>query len=269
MKRATLFIILLLVAASLATAADPFRVNQDMNLMQNQIYNATWVNTTSIEANTTILYNYLEFVERLSEVNPPTDEIRMYAFDQSGKSQLKIVNSDGIEKVVARDSVKIVRNGGVTAMSAGDIVYLNGSTGNVAEVYLAIANHPEKTADGVMIEDCSSGSYCYMGRIYNLEGIDLGAYSEGDEIFLSPTTPGEFVINEPDHPYIKQSIGEITKATASGVLDIHVKTANHLSSGTIENHFEIGDATSVNKSVCLYDGTDHCIICKGSSFKKI
>ena len=105
----------------------------------------------------------------------------------------------------------IVRNTSLTTtLIKGQIVYLNGATGNRPNAFLAQAN-TEATSSGTFgvvtsdIASNSDGEIAMLGTLHNLatngsSPFTLDTLVEGDLLWLSPTTPG-FVTNiKPNAP---------------------------------------------------------------------
>jgi len=216
--------------------------------------------------------SYIDFDEQLTESTPSADVERFYAFDKSGKTILKSENSDGITKTYAHDDISIVRNASTFTINTGELVYSDGSTGNVQDVKLAIATTTTKVpAIGVAIEDISSGGFGYIARRYELDGIDTSMFSEGDEVYLSTSTLGGIQNMEPTHPFLIQHVGTVLKSNAgAGIINFTIdQYVGHTEDGTIESTFSIGQPDSTDVKVEFYRnvGNNEDISFKGYEFE--
>jgi hypothetical protein len=105
----------------------------------------------------------------------------------------------------------IVRNTSLTTtLIKGQIVYLNGATGNRPNAFLAQAN-TEATSSGTFgvvtsdIASNSDGEIAMLGTLHNLatngsSPFTLDTLVEGDLLWLSPTTPGFVTKIKPNAP---------------------------------------------------------------------
>lgn len=95
-----------------------------------------------------------------------------------------------------------VRNETEATLTKGTVVYINGGAGNKVTVTKAIATGDETSAQtfGVVISDIpnnQNGYVCVLGLVENL---DTSAYTEGQQLYLSPTTAGAFTTTKPSAP---------------------------------------------------------------------
>lgn len=110
-----------------------------------------------------------------------------------------------------------VRNATGIQINNGQLVYVNGATGNRPTVALAKAD-AEATAHALIgmatddIPDNSDGFITIVGTVHNL---DTSTYTEGDELFLSASTAGAFTNVAPSSPNFVVKIGVVTRSNVS------------------------------------------------------
>jgi hypothetical protein len=145
-------------------------------------------------------------------------------------------------EVTNADSVTLVR---------GDVVYLFGATGNRASVKLAsaVGDITSSTTFGIVEDTIAPNN---IGTIVNqgvIDGLNLGAYSPGDSIWLS-TTAGDFTNVKPVAPTHTVFLGVVERAN-NGNGQIYVKVQNGYELGELHNVLTNGATTG---QVLTYDG---------------
>lgn len=117
---------------------------------------------------------------------------------------------------IGQENVVRVRNRTGTAMTQGQVVYINGATGNTPTVNLAIATS-FTTADiiGVLTTDIANEGFGYATTTGLVNGLDTDAYTEGAAVFLSATTAGTFTMTEPAAPNYSIQVGVILRKSPS------------------------------------------------------
>jgi hypothetical protein len=171
----------------------------------------------------------------------------------------------------------------------GNLVYVSGATGAVTEMSLAKADSGS-TASGTIAmatEDITQNQQGYYTAFGLARDIDTSLYTEGDQLYLSPTTAGGFTDVAPTSPNYTVKIGTVIRAHAiEGIILVNISnrtnnfvhitgmTANlipyadangflteiatfffnaglHLKADSLKQYFGAGDDMSV-----FYDGTD-------------
>jgi collagen type VII alpha len=121
-----------------------------------------------------------------------------------------------------------VKNATVSTLAKGTVVYISGATGANALVSPAQANAESTSATTIGFLDSSlatgaDGLVIVEGVI---SGIDTSAATEGDPVWLSPTTAGGVVFglaNKPHAPNHLVYLGVVTRAHAVvGEIQIHI-----------------------------------------------
>jgi len=144
-----------------------------------------------------------------------------------------------------------VRNTTASAMTPGQVVYINGSTGTTPTI--ALANNKQDSTSamtfGFVRGNIPVNGFGYITTFGPLEGVNTNAYTEGEVIYLD-SIPGQFTHDKPQAPYHMVTLGYIIKKSG-GNGTIYAK---------IQNGYELDELHNVritepvlNKSVIIYD----------------
>lgn len=158
-------------------------------------------------------------------------ELAINTFD--GKVYLK--KNDGTDTVVdltAATSVDVVvRNETGNTVPAGSVVYLSGSSGNKALIALAQANS-EASSTGTYavvktsIANNQNGLAVVVGQVTKL---DTSAYTAGQVLWLSPTTPGGYTTTKPQAPNHAVYVAIVTRSSATqGTIEVKIQNGYEL-----------------------------------------
>lgn len=126
---------------------------------------------------------------------------------------------------IGQENIVRVRNRSGADMTQGQVVYVDGATGNTPTVELAIATS-FATADiiGVLTTDIANNGFGYATINGLVNGLDTDAYTEGAAVFLSATTPGAYTMTEPVNPNYSIQVGVILRKSPSvGTLLVSVQ----------------------------------------------
>ena len=95
-----------------------------------------------------------------------------------------------------------VRNTTGATLTKGTVVYITGATGQLPTVSKAIATNDSTSAQtlGVMSADLANNSNGYVTIIGLVTGMDTSAYTDGAQLYLSPTTAGTYTTTKPYAP---------------------------------------------------------------------
>jgi hypothetical protein len=142
-------------------------------------------------------------------------------YDASNKGTIDIGNTDTATVVKA-----YVTNAEAVTITKGQVVYIFGASGDRASVKLA-----KNTSDtfssktlGIVRADIAAGAAGWITTQGQVSGINLGAYSPGDILWLD-SVPGGFTKNKPQAPYHSVFLGVVERANAGNGL-IYVKPQN-------------------------------------------
>jgi hypothetical protein len=130
----------------------------------------------------------------------------------------------------ASDTATVVKayvtNAEAVTITKGQVVYIFGASGDRASVKLA-----KNTSDtfssktlGIVREDIAAGEAGWITTQGQVSGINLGAYSPGDVLWLD-SVPGGFTATKPQAPYHSVFVGVVERANPGNGL-IYVKPAN-------------------------------------------
>lgn len=89
------------------------------------------------------------------------------------------------------------------AISDGEIVMFAGAQGSHLLIARADMSDPgffPEAVIGVATQDFALNDFGYVTSFGKVRGLDLSAYSEGDLIYLDPSTPGGYTTSEPTPP---------------------------------------------------------------------
>ena len=96
----------------------------------------------------------------------------------------------------------LVRNNTGATLAKGTVVYINGSLGQNSTVAKAIATSDATSAQtlGLMTANLAYNATGYVTVIGVLTGMDTSAFTDGQQLYLSPTTAGTFTATKPYAP---------------------------------------------------------------------
>ena len=119
-----------------------------------------------------------------------------------------------------------VRNSSGVSMPKGSVVYINGATGNKPTVALARANSDASSAQtlGLLqttLANNAEGNVVIVGSVIDL---NTSAFTEGQQLYLSPTTAGVYTTTKPYAPNHLVYVGVVTRAhPTQGVIEVKVQ----------------------------------------------
>ena len=124
-----------------------------------------------------------------------------------------------------------VRNSTGSTLTAGQIVYINGALGNRPTVALSKADS-EATSAGTyaMVETAipnnTDGTVITSGTV---SALDTSALSDGDKLYLSPTTAGAWTTTKPSAPNHLVYIGTVTRSHPNqGTIQLRIQNGYEL-----------------------------------------
>lgn len=155
----------------------------------------------------------LENVDNTSDLDKPISTATQTALDAKMTTATYDTDGDGI--VDFADVVPIiVRNSTGATLLKGQIVYLSGSTGNRPNAVLAQANDEATSSKtiGMVIADIPNNTDGQVACVGTRHDIDTSAFTAGDSVWLSATTPGGIVNTPPAEPNHTVFIGFIARS---------------------------------------------------------
>jgi len=115
----------------------------------------------------------------------------------SGVADLSVAVSGSTTNVIV-----LVRNATGATLTKGTAVYINGATGQNPTVTKAQANNDTNSAQtlGLMTADLANNSNGYVTIIGLITNINTSAFTDGQQLYLSPTTAGTLTATKPYAP---------------------------------------------------------------------
>jgi hypothetical protein len=115
----------------------------------------------------------------------------------SGVADLSVAVSASTTNVIC-----LVRNTTGATLIKGTAVYISGATGQNPTVSKAQANNDTNSAQtlGLMSANLANNSNGYVTIIGLIQNIDTSAYTDGQQLYLSPTTAGTLTATKPHAP---------------------------------------------------------------------
>lgn len=193
----------------------------------------------------------LKVVEQAEPSTPGSTEMVLWAEDVSGKSRLYMKGSDGIVVAPARDAIALGYNNTAGSLSAYSLIYFSGgATGGVPHMDLARADSATTMpCVGVLMETTGIGAVGRVMMMGRLGGLNLGAFSGGDRLYVSPTVAGGFTTTAPLYPDLRQRIAVVAAAVAApnGAVDILFGTVDDRVAGALQSattEVQVNNATA-------------------------
>lgn len=152
-------------------------------------------------------------VDNTSDFDKPISNATQTALDAKMTTATYDTDGDGI--VDFADVVPIiVRNSTGATLLKGQIVYLSGSAGNRPNAVLAQANDESTSSKtiGMVIADIPNNTDGQVACVGTRHDIDTSAFTAGDSVWLSATTPGGIVNTPPAEPNHTVFIGFIARS---------------------------------------------------------
>jgi len=211
----------------------------------------------------------------VDSVNEQTGDVSLYLSSLSAVSFTDLqapqhLEWDGTNWVNAFEDVQYFRvyNNTASQLDKGSVVFVSGShNANVAEVGLAQADSADTMpAIGIIRENILAGTEGLAVTFGRASGLALPSptYTEGDTLYVSPTTPGEVTNQKPTDPsHLIQNIGIVTQTHASNGV---AKITGVGRSNDIPNTITLG-ATTITSASAKFANVDanHILISTAAS----
>jgi hypothetical protein len=193
-------------------------------------YQGTWnasTNTPTLASSTgTSGYYYIVSVAGSTNLNGITDWKAGDWAIYNGTSWQKIDQSETLQSITSTDGsvtvtttgstadlsvavsasttnvICLVRNSTGATLTKGTAVYISGATGQNPTVTKAQANNDTNSAQtlGLMSADLANNSNGYVTIIGLISNIDTSSFTDGQQLYLSPTTAGTLTATKPYAP---------------------------------------------------------------------
>ena len=146
-----------------------------------------------------------------------------------------------------------VRNNTGSTLSPFTVVYINGALGNKATVAKAQANS-EATSSGTFAVTEASIANNANGIVISagvLSNVDTSAFTDGDKLYLSPTTAGGVTTTKPSAPNHLVYVGVVTRShPTQGTVSVRIQNGYELD----ELH-DVAIASKTNLDLLAYESS--------------
>ena len=132
---------------------------------------------------------------------------------------------------IAKSLEVYVRNQTGATLTAGTIVYINGATGNRPTVTKAQANNDANSAQtfGFVKTSITNNGFGYVIVRGEVENLDTSALTEGQQLYLSPSTAGTWTTTKPYAPDHLVYVGIVIRAHPTlGVILVAIQNGYEL-----------------------------------------
>jgi len=152
---------------------------------------------------------------------------------------------------IAKNLEVYVRNQTGGSLAAGTIVYINGATGNRPTVTPAQANNDANSAQtfGFVKASIANNGFGYVIVRGELENIDTSSLTEGQQLYLSPSTAGTWTTTKPSAPQHLVYVGIVVRShPTQGTILVAVQNGYELD----EIH-DVAIASKADNDLLAYD----------------
>ena len=171
-------------------------------------------------------------------------------------SNIIYFNADTANVWRSNDTSKVViaqvHNATGTTLLKGEVVYLSGSTGNVASVKRA-NNKQDSTSSktlGLVRRDIPAGSTGFITTQGQIEKLNLGSYADGDVLWLD-SIDGQFTKVKPQAPYHGVFLGIVERANNGNGL-AYIKPQNGVE---LDEVHDVQINNVLNNQIIVYSDT--------------
>jgi hypothetical protein len=126
----------------------------------------------------------------------------------------------------AQNLITEVYNKTGATLTKGTIVYINGGQGNLPTITKALATGDSTSAQtyGIVRNDITNNNNGYVVVAGRISDLDTQAYTEGTQLYLSPTTAGTFTSTKPYAPNHLVYVGIVVRAhPTQGVIEVKIQ----------------------------------------------
>jgi hypothetical protein len=146
-----------------------------------------------------------------------------------------------------------VYNGSGAAMTKGQVVYIVGAQGNRLDVRLARANVESTSANtiGFVAEAIANGAEGWVQTTGPLPKLNTSTLTEGQVLYLSPTTAGAYTTTKPQAPDQLVVVGFVERVSAT-VGSIYIKVNNGYE---LDELHDVQITTPTSGNTLIYNAT--------------
>lgn len=160
----------------------------------------------------------LESLQFNSEPSEQSYSEGLLFYDNAEKALTYYNEEADVALQIGREQWARVRNESGETISDGKVVYFLGATGQIPKIEEALANDPNTCrVIGVATHDIENNSFGYVTTYGIVRNIDTstGGLSDGDIVYVSPTSTGSFTKTKPSDPDCAVVVGYIAYAHGS------------------------------------------------------
>jgi len=198
----------------------------------------------NIDSNVFSLSKYFDFLGTTLNTAVNAGVVRLQAVTANGITRIININETGVQKVVNQDNVFVVKNVSGGTLTAGQVVYVNGSTGAIPNVTLAKADAIATASPTVGIVMASIANNGFGEIMLNgvIDNINTSAFTAGDNIFVSTTTAGALTNLRATYPNYTKGIGIVLNSgVGNGSILVNVAPfLGGIESGTTADNYVFG-----------------------------
>ena len=126
----------------------------------------------------------------------------------------------------AQNLITEVYNKTGATLTKGTVVYINGGQGNLPTITKALATGDATSAQtyGIVRNNITNNNNGYVVVAGRISDLDTQAYTEGTQLYLSPTTAGTFTSTKPYAPNHLVYVGIVVRAhPTQGVVEVKIQ----------------------------------------------
>jgi hypothetical protein len=214
-----------------------------LGTMSTQNANAVAITGGSATGLTAVGTDYVQ----LNTAATTTPTVGRFQWDTTNGGPQVGMAGGNVNLQVGQETVIYVYNNTGSTLTDGQVVYCSGSQGQRLTVALAQADSDADSAAiiGVVTESIANNSSGFVTTQGTVNGLNTNGFTDGQIIYLSPTTPGAWTATKPVAPQHLVMVGYVVKGGSGGAGSIYVHTQNgyeiselhdvYINSGTLAN----------------------------------
>jgi hypothetical protein len=194
----------------------------EFNILTSSSAVIPYINSTASLSVQKIAFNITPSTDPLSE-----GELRWNDSDKTLNVQTENVD---VTLQVGQELYIRATNKTTGDVTNGQVVYIDGAQGNRPTVALAQAttDFSVQNSIGLVTHDIAKNNTGYISTFGLVRDIDTSAFTEGDLLYLSSTTPGGIVNVKPSKPYVAIKVGYVVISSTAGAVLLNVNNGNTL-----------------------------------------
>jgi len=193
--------------------------------------------------------NFLDYIGTTLDTGVKTGTARLQAVTSNGITRLINLSETGVQKVVNQDNVFLAKNVSGGTLTAGQVIYINGSTGAIPNVTLAKADALATASPTVGVVTASISNNGFGEIMLNgiVDNINTSAFTAGDNVFVSTTTAGALTNLRSTYPNYTKGIGIVLNSgVGNGSILVNVAPfLGGIESGTTASQYIFGGKVGI------------------------